>query len=184
MRTRQHLRRRCQRQERQWDARQALDEFAEFVKREDSGVLPAMEAIAATATQMLPLRGCGLRKPNFGVSLIAFASWGSPSWRGEARRRRYPKPQASIHLSPRNRCMPSCTILHRWNRVELYNEVWDQPLVKLSQKYGISDVRLGKVCRKLKYPTPDEATGRRGKLAYPLSGCRYRSSTTRQLCGE
>ena len=41
-----------------------------------------------------------------------------------------------------------------WNRVELYNEVWNQPLVKLSGKYGISDVRLGKVCRKLKIPHP------------------------------
>jgi hypothetical protein len=41
-----------------------------------------------------------------------------------------------------------------WNRVELYNEVWNQPLVKLSRKYGVSDVRLGKVCRKLKIPHP------------------------------
>lgn len=41
-----------------------------------------------------------------------------------------------------------------WNRVELYNEVWDQPLVKLSRKYGISDVRLGKVCRRLIVPHP------------------------------
>jgi len=41
-----------------------------------------------------------------------------------------------------------------WNRVELYDEVWNQPLVKLSRKYGISDVRLGKVCRKLKIPHP------------------------------
>jgi len=41
-----------------------------------------------------------------------------------------------------------------WNRVDLYNEVWNQPLVKLSRKYGISDVRLGKVCRKLKIPHP------------------------------
>ena len=41
-----------------------------------------------------------------------------------------------------------------WNRVELYNEVWNQPLVKLSRKYGISDVRLGKVCRRLSVPHP------------------------------
>jgi hypothetical protein len=41
-----------------------------------------------------------------------------------------------------------------WNRVELYKEVWNQPLVKLSRKYGISDVRLGKVCRRLKIPHP------------------------------
>jgi hypothetical protein len=41
-----------------------------------------------------------------------------------------------------------------WNRLDLYNEVWDQPLVKLSRRYGISDVRLGKVCRKLNIPHP------------------------------
>jgi hypothetical protein len=41
-----------------------------------------------------------------------------------------------------------------WNRVELYKEVWNQPLVQLSRKYGISDVRLGKVCRRLKIPHP------------------------------
>jgi hypothetical protein len=46
----EHLRRRCQRQERQWDARHALAEFSEFVKREDSSLLPAMEAIAAVET--------------------------------------------------------------------------------------------------------------------------------------
>jgi len=36
----------------------------------------------------------------------------------------------------------------------LYNEVWHQPLVKLAKKYRISDVRIGKVCRKLKVPHP------------------------------
>jgi len=46
----EHLRKRCQQQERQQDARQALTEFSEFVAREDSSVLSAMEAIAATAT--------------------------------------------------------------------------------------------------------------------------------------
>lgn len=46
----EHLRRRCQRQDRREHARQAMSEFSEFVKREDSSVLPAMEAIAATAT--------------------------------------------------------------------------------------------------------------------------------------
>jgi len=46
----EHLRKRCQRQERQRDARQALAEFSDFVRREDSTVLPAMEAIASTAT--------------------------------------------------------------------------------------------------------------------------------------
>ena len=46
----EHLRETCQRQERQREARHTLAEFSAFVKREDSGILPAMEAIAATAT--------------------------------------------------------------------------------------------------------------------------------------
>lgn len=41
-----------------------------------------------------------------------------------------------------------------WNREELYKEVWDEPLVKLAERYGISAVALGKVCRKLKIPLP------------------------------
>ena len=43
-----YLRVRCQRQERQRDARQALTEFAQFVQREDSSVLPAIGAILET----------------------------------------------------------------------------------------------------------------------------------------
>jgi hypothetical protein len=43
-----HLRGRCQRQERQRDARQALAEFAQFVQREDSSVIPAIRAILET----------------------------------------------------------------------------------------------------------------------------------------
>jgi len=46
----EHMRRRCQQQERLRDARHALAEFSEFVKHEDSSVLPAMEAIAAVGT--------------------------------------------------------------------------------------------------------------------------------------
>ncbi|MGH9739386.1 MAG: hypothetical protein ACRD4X_12505 [Candidatus Acidiferrales bacterium] len=46
----EHLRSRCQRQEKQRDAKHALAEFADFVKREDSSLLRAMEAISSTAT--------------------------------------------------------------------------------------------------------------------------------------
>lgn len=46
----EHLRKRCEEQERQQNARQALAEFSEFAQRQDSSVLPAMGAIAATAT--------------------------------------------------------------------------------------------------------------------------------------
>jgi hypothetical protein len=41
-----------------------------------------------------------------------------------------------------------------WNRDELYADVWEQPLLKLIAKYGVSAVAIGKVCRKLKVPLP------------------------------
>ncbi len=41
-----------------------------------------------------------------------------------------------------------------WNRRELYEKVWQFPLRKLAVEYGISDVGLAKVCRKLSIPLP------------------------------
>jgi hypothetical protein len=41
-----------------------------------------------------------------------------------------------------------------WNRQELYERVWQFPLRKLAAEYGISDVGLAKVCRKLEIPLP------------------------------
>ncbi len=41
-----------------------------------------------------------------------------------------------------------------WNRQELYEKVWQYPLRKLAAEYGISDVGLAKVCRKLEIPLP------------------------------
>ena len=41
-----------------------------------------------------------------------------------------------------------------WNRDELYQEVWSTPMWTLAKKYGISDVGLAKVCRKLTIPVP------------------------------
>jgi hypothetical protein len=60
-----HLRTRCERLERQWDARHALAEFSEFVKREDSSVLPAMEAIAAVGTSGAAAELLGKTKADF-----------------------------------------------------------------------------------------------------------------------
>src|SRR5580704_15065238 len=41
-----------------------------------------------------------------------------------------------------------------WDRDALYEEVWSTPMKTLAQKYGISDVGLAKVCRKLTIPLP------------------------------
>ena len=45
-----YLRKSCERQERQRDDRHRIGEFVDFVRRQDSHVLPAMGAIAATGT--------------------------------------------------------------------------------------------------------------------------------------
>jgi hypothetical protein len=52
-----HLRKSCERQEKQREDRHLLGEFVDFVQREDSGVLPVMGAIAATGR---PSAGVGL----------------------------------------------------------------------------------------------------------------------------
>ncbi len=41
-----------------------------------------------------------------------------------------------------------------WNREQLYSEVWKEPLVKVAVRYGVSNVMVGKVCRKLQIPLP------------------------------
>jgi hypothetical protein len=41
-----------------------------------------------------------------------------------------------------------------WNRDELYEDVWNQPLIALMPKYGVSAVAIGKTCRKLQVPLP------------------------------
>ena len=39
-------------------------------------------------------------------------------------------------------------------REQLYERVWDMPLQRLAEEFGISDVALAKRCRKLNIPTP------------------------------
>jgi hypothetical protein len=162
-----YLRGRCQRQERKWDASHALAEFVEFLRREDAGVLPVMGAIAATTTPAAAAELLGIAKPEFRGLHSRLRELGQFFLKPEMRRRRSAKPKP---LS--NNCDTSATdpvhACSAWNRVELYNEVWDQPLVKLSKKYGISDVRLGKVCRKLRIPHPPRGYWAKRKAGVPV----------------
>jgi hypothetical protein len=43
------------------------------------------------------------------------------------------------------RKLQGSSLMETWNREKLYAEVWDQPLVKVAPKYGISAMMLGKV---------------------------------------
>lgn len=39
-------------------------------------------------------------------------------------------------------------------RTELYNQVWSKPMTKLAKEYGLSDVGLAKICKKINIPRP------------------------------
>ena len=41
-----------------------------------------------------------------------------------------------------------------YKREKLYREVWLHPVVKVAEKYGVSDVAIHKVCKTLNVPTP------------------------------
>jgi hypothetical protein len=52
----------------------------------------------------------------------------------------------------------------QYDREELYGQVWDQPMLKVAETYGVSSVALGKTCRKLHVPVPGR--GYWAKLAH------------------
>jgi hypothetical protein len=41
-----------------------------------------------------------------------------------------------------------------YRRETLYGEVWAEPLKVVAARYGVSDVALGKACRKMAVPLP------------------------------
>ena len=49
---------------------------------------------------------------------------------------------------------PPAHLLVQYNRAELYEKVWSQPMRGLAQQYGVSDVYLARVCRLLRIPLP------------------------------
>lgn len=45
-------------------------------------------------------------------------------------------------------------LVERYNREQLYEDVWSYPMTVLAKKYGVSDRAIGKACRKLHVPVP------------------------------
>lgn len=45
-------------------------------------------------------------------------------------------------------------LMSRYNRETIYAEIWLEPIQHVAKRYGISDVGLAKVCKKLKIPRP------------------------------
>ena len=53
-----------------------------------------------------------------------------------------------------------------WNREELYHDIWREPMLTLSKKYGVSGVMLGRVCRRLSIPVPGRGYWARKAAGY------------------
>ena len=56
---------------------------------------------------------------------------------------------------------------HHVTREDLFAAVWERPLTKVAADYGISDVALKKICRKMEIPTPGVGYWRRLECGYP-----------------
>ena len=98
-----HLRKRCERQEKQREDRHLIGEFVDFVQREDSGVLPVMGAIAATGTSGAGAELLGTTEGDFCRGRLRLRQLGKCFLNGEEvpRQRRPYKRRVS-----RNRTMP------------------------------------------------------------------------------
>jgi len=59
-------------------------------------------------------------------------------------------------------------LLRRYDRATLYDQVWSRPVYEIAKSYGISEVRLGKVCRKLMVPVPPRGYWARVRRGYKL----------------
>jgi len=46
------------------------------------------------------------------------------------------------------------SLLQRYDRKVLYEQVWSEPALTVAKSYGVSSVWLGKVCRQLNVPVP------------------------------
>jgi hypothetical protein len=60
--------------------------------------------------------------------------------------------------------------MERYNRELLYQQVWERPMLKVAEEYGVSSVALGKICKKLGVPVPGR--GHWAKLAHGHAGAR------------
>jgi hypothetical protein len=60
------------------------------------------------------------------------------------------------------------TTLLQYDREELYQKVWEKPMLKVAEEYGVSSVALGKTCVKLSIPLPGR--GHWAKLAHGHAG--------------
>ena len=59
-------------------------------------------------------------------------------------------------------------LLSAYDRDKLYKQVWVRPVQQVAKTYGLSDVRLGKVCRALQIPIPPRGYWARVRSGRPM----------------
>ena len=79
-------------------------------------------------------------------------------------------------LERERRAEKAARLMCRYDRETLYDQVWSNPAQEVAKVYGISGVRLGKVCRTLKIPVPP-----RGHWARVRGGTAVRKPTLPSL---
>lgn len=63
---------------------------------------------------------------------------------------------------------PSRAIAARFNREELYDRVWSEPLQKIAKSYSVSDVWMSKACKALRIPVPGRGYWAKKYAGVPL----------------
>ncbi len=56
-----------------------------------------------------------------------------------------------------------------WDRAKLYEVVWEKSTVQLAKEYGIPDVALAKICKKLRVPKPGLGYWRRKERGFKVA---------------
>lgn len=75
-------------------------------------------------------------------------------------------------------------LMSRYDRKALYEQVWSQPVQVVAKSYGISGVRLGKVCRTLYVPVPPRGYWARVENGYVTKRPRLPELSARQRTNE
>jgi hypothetical protein len=66
------------------------------------------------------------------------------------------------------RAEETARLMCQYDRGALYERVWAQPVQDVAKGYGISGVRLGKVCRTLNIPVPPRGYWARVRSGAPV----------------
>ncbi|WP_433965885.1 hypothetical protein [Tunturiibacter gelidiferens] len=100
-----------------------------------------------------PVTAAHLPKPELALSQSLKDAASEPlelSHRAETSQAPMPRKIPAFEESPQ----VSPLLVARYDREKLYEKVWTVTMQKAAREYGVSDVALGKICRKLYIPVP------------------------------